>query len=58
MSVISSQKERFATQKVLRPKLAVSAFDEKGYELTELGKQFVHYAMSDLPLKIEFKTDM
>jgi hypothetical protein len=33
----------------------VSAFDEKeGYELTELGKQFVHYAMSDLPLKIEF----
>ena len=39
MSVISSQKERFATQKVLRPKLAVSAFDEKGYELTELGKQ-------------------
>ena len=41
------------------PKPAVSAFDEEeGYELTELGKQFVHYAMSDLPLKIEFKTDM
>lgn len=36
-------------------KPAVSAFDtEEGYDLTELGKQFVHYAMSDLPLKIEF----
>lgn len=30
-----------------------SAFDEsEPYELTELGKQFVHYAMTDLPLKI------
>lgn len=38
------------------PKPMVSAFDEEeGYELTELGKQFVHYAMSDLPLRIEFK---
>jgi len=34
-----------------------SAFDEaKGYELTELGQQFVHYAMTDLPIRIEFKT--
>ncbi len=33
-----------------------SAFeDTKGYELTELGQQFVHYAMTDLPLKIEFR---
>lgn len=40
------------------PKSPVSAFDEEeGYELTELGKQFVHYAMSDLPLKIEFRDD-
>lgn len=32
-----------------------SAFDnEDSYELTELGKQFVHYAMNDLPLKIEY----
>jgi hypothetical protein len=32
-----------------------SAFeDTKGYELTELGQQFVHYAMTDLPLRIEF----
>ncbi len=36
-----------------RPSTAKSAFDENdGYELTELGKQFVHYTMSDLPLKI------
>ena len=55
----------FIAKKVVRnskgfgPKPAVSAFEEEeGYELTELGKQFVHYAMSDLPLKIEFKTDM
>jgi len=41
------------------PKPPVSAFDEaEGYDLTELGKQFVHYAMSDLPLKIEFETEM
>jgi hypothetical protein len=33
-----------------------SAFeDPKGYELKELGQQFVHYAMTDLPLRIEFK---
>jgi len=35
-----------------------SAFDtEEQYELTELGSQFVHYAMTDLPLKIEYKPD-
>jgi hypothetical protein len=33
-----------------------SAFeDTKGYELMELGQQFVHYAMTDLPPRIEFK---
>lgn len=33
-----------------------SAFEgAKGYELTELGQQFVHYAMTELPLKIEFR---
>jgi len=38
------------------PKPVTSAFDdEDSYELTELGKQFVHYAMTDLPLKIEYK---
>jgi len=34
----------------------VSAFDdEKGYELTELGKQFVHYTMNELALRIEHR---
>jgi hypothetical protein len=38
------------------PKPVTSAFDdEDSYELTELGKQFVHYAMTDLPLKIEYR---
>lgn len=32
-----------------------SAFDlEEKYELTDLGQQFVHYAMTDLPLRIEY----
>lgn len=36
-------------------KVLTSAFDVNDlYELTELGKQFVHYAMSDLPLKVEY----
>jgi hypothetical protein len=40
------------------PKSPVSAFDEnEGYDLTSLGQQFVHYAMSELPLKIEFQND-
>jgi len=40
------------------PKPPVSAFDEQeGYELTNLGRQFVHYAMSDLPLRIEFQNE-
>jgi len=40
------------------PKPLVSAFDlEEGYELTALGQQFVHYAMTDLPLRIEFSKD-
>jgi hypothetical protein len=53
---ISKKTERSA--KGSGPKPTVSAFDEEeGYELTELGGQFVHYAMSDLPLKIEFKSD-
>lgn len=38
------------------PKPMTSAFDEsEQYELTELGQQFVHYAMTDLPLRIEYK---
>jgi len=36
-------------------KTMVSAFDNnERYELTELGRQFVHYAMTDLPPKLSF----
>lgn len=36
----------------------VSAFDrEKRYELTELGKQFVHYAMNELAPRLTFDAD-
>lgn len=38
------------------PKPLTSAFDdEEGYELTELGKHFVHYAMTELSVRIEFQ---
>lgn len=37
------------------PKPMESAFDDTDqYELSELGQQFVHYAMTDLPLKLEY----
>ncbi len=35
--------------------LSLRSRNTKGYELTELGQQFVHYAMTDIPLRIEFK---
>ena len=36
----------------------VSAFDDvEGYELTALGQQFVHYAMTEITPKIEFTSD-
>ena len=35
-----------------------SAFDdEKGYELTALGRQFVHYAMNEITPKLEYQRD-
>lgn len=38
------------------PTTAKSAFDETDpYELTDLGRQFVHYAMNEITAKIEFK---
>lgn len=40
------------------PKTMKSAFDdEEQYELTALGQDFVHYAMTDLPPKLEFTMD-
>jgi hypothetical protein len=38
------------------PRTMKSAFDDdEQYELTALGEQFVHYAMTDVPPKIEFR---
>jgi hypothetical protein len=38
------------------PRTMKSAFDDgEQYELTALGEQFVHYAMTDVPPKLEFK---
>jgi hypothetical protein len=52
------QKQTFKKPKGSGRKPPVSAFDEnEGYDLTDLGKQFVHYAMSELPPKIEFKPE-
>jgi hypothetical protein len=37
------------------PKPMKSSFDEEEqYELTDLGKQFIHYAMTDLPVRISY----
>jgi hypothetical protein len=52
-------KTRQARPKGSGPKLPVSAFDDdEGYELTDLGQQFVHYAMTDLPTRIEAPGDV
>lgn len=43
------------TRKGQGSKTMKSAFDEEEqYELTELGQQFVHYAMTDLPPRIQY----
>jgi len=48
--------QKRSTTKHSGPKQLESAFDEEDqYELSELGQQFVHYAMTDLPLKIDYK---
>ena len=55
-NVIPQSRER--RPKGSGPKPPVSAFDEKEtYELTALGDQFIHYAMTDLPTRIEYKPE-
>lgn len=52
---IAKRSQRTSTSKG-ETKAMKSAFDdEEQYELTALGDQFVHYAMTDLPPKLEFK---
>jgi hypothetical protein len=47
-----------AKKSAFRPTTMESAFeDTKPYVLTELGKQFVHYAMSDVVRRIETESD-
>jgi len=47
-----------AKKSAFRPTTTESAFeDTKPYVLTELGKQFVHYAMSDVVRRIETESD-
>lgn len=51
----SKHTQRNSSHRGTGPKPMESAFDETDlYELSELGQQFVHYAMTDLPLKIEY----
>ena len=47
----SKRRPKGSVQKTMK-----SAFDEEElYVLTNLGQQFVHYAMTDIPTKIEYK---
>lgn len=47
-----------AKSKGFRPATMESSFDDtKPYVLTELGKQFVHYAMSEVVQRIESKSE-
>lgn len=49
---IREQRDKKSTSEGGSTALTSAFDDEKSYELTELGKQFIHYAMNDLPLKI------
>jgi hypothetical protein len=46
------QKQQRGKRNPASPTLESAFEDTKGYELTGLGEQFVHYAMTDLPLRI------
>jgi hypothetical protein len=52
---IAKRSQRSTSSSRGEAKTMKSAFDdEEQYELTALGDQFVHYAMTDLPPKLEF----
>jgi hypothetical protein len=46
---------RYAQRPGLQRTMKSAFDDEEQYELTELGQQFVHYAMTEVSIKIEFK---
>ena len=55
MQEISLKQAQRRPKGTFATRIAKSAFDDiEGYELTELGSQFVHYAMSELTPKIGF----
>jgi hypothetical protein len=42
----------------LETKTTKSAFDDgESYELTALGSQFVHYAMTEITVKLEYRSE-
>lgn len=52
---IAKRPER-STRRDTNSRVLKSAFDdEEAYELTALGQQFVHYAMTEVPTKIEYR---
>jgi hypothetical protein len=51
---VPAQRRRKGTP--LAPTVESAFEDTKGYELTDLGQQFVHYAMTDLPPRIAFSS--
>jgi hypothetical protein len=54
--VLSRPKARTSERPSTGIRRAKSAFDDgEVYELTSLGRQFVHYAMTDIPVKIAYR---
>ena len=52
---LSKTPTRVRAPKHAGPRPMKSAFDDtEQYELTKLGQQFIHYAMTDLPLKLKY----
>ncbi|MDB5659369.1 MAG: hypothetical protein JWS10_1984 [Cypionkella sp.] len=51
------RKERSKTSTRSVPHVKSAFDDDEGYELTALGKQFVHYAMSEITTKLEYRDD-
>lgn len=53
--IAKQQRKQPTVPKGMRRTMKSAFDDEEEYELTALGQQFVHYTVTDLPPKIEFK---
>lgn len=52
---LAKSPSRVRATRQVGPRAMKSAFDDtEQYELTKLGQQFIHYAMTDLPLKLNY----